>query len=97
MTSLTIDDDIRILDLEELDVNIFRGRSPDESRIRVFGGQVAGQALVFVEVERDDVAEAQAFLAVQPDQLGNRGGNGLFDVHEHKLIRFDDHAKACFS
>lgn len=37
---------IRLLDLEELEVNIFRGRSPDEDRQRVFGGQVAGQALV---------------------------------------------------
>jgi acyl-CoA thioesterase-2 len=37
---------IGILDLEELEVNIFRGRSPDENRQRVFGGQVAGQALI---------------------------------------------------
>src|SRR5262249_43758271 len=28
------------------EVNIFRGRSPQEMRQRVFGGQVAGQALV---------------------------------------------------
>ncbi len=34
------------LDLEQIEVNIFRGRSPDERRQRVFGGQVAGQALV---------------------------------------------------
>ena len=37
---------LTILDLEQLDVNIFRGLSPDESVQRVFGGQVAGQALV---------------------------------------------------
>jgi len=37
---------IAILDLEELEVNVFRGRSPQENRQRVFGGQVAGQALV---------------------------------------------------
>jgi acyl-CoA thioesterase-2 len=37
---------IELLDLEELEVNIFRGRSPQENRQRVFGGQVAGQALV---------------------------------------------------
>lgn len=37
---------LSLLDLEELEVNIFRGRSPDEDRQRVFGGQVAGQALV---------------------------------------------------
>jgi acyl-CoA thioesterase-2 len=35
-----------ILDLEAIEVNVFRGRSPDENRQRVFGGQVAGQALI---------------------------------------------------
>jgi acyl-CoA thioesterase II len=37
---------LTILDLEQLEVNIFRGLSPDENVQRVFGGQVAGQALV---------------------------------------------------
>ncbi|RLU89109.1 acyl-CoA thioesterase II [Streptomyces griseocarneus] len=37
---------VGLLDLEQIDLNIFRGRSPDESLQRVFGGQVAGQALV---------------------------------------------------
>ncbi|MDY7104386.1 MAG: acyl-CoA thioesterase II [Actinomycetota bacterium] len=37
---------LAILDLEPIEVNIFRGTSPDENRQRVFGGQVAGQALV---------------------------------------------------
>ncbi len=37
---------LELLDLEELEVNIFRGRSPKEDRQRVFGGQVAGQSLV---------------------------------------------------
>jgi len=41
-----VDGLVAILDLEELEVNIFRGRSPQEMRQRVFGGQVAGQALV---------------------------------------------------
>ncbi len=35
-----------ILDLETLDVDLYRGASPDTERQRVFGGQVAGQALV---------------------------------------------------
>src|SRR6201987_1437532 len=35
-----------LLDLEQIEVNIFRGRSPDEQVQRVYGGQVAGQALV---------------------------------------------------
>ncbi len=46
MTQKALDELIAILDLEELEVNIFRGRSPQEERQRVFGGQVAGQALV---------------------------------------------------
>lgn len=37
---------VTLLDLEAIEVNVFRGRSPDEDRQRVFGGQVAGQALV---------------------------------------------------
>ena len=35
-----------LLDLEQIELDIFRGRSPDDRRQRVFGGQVAGQALV---------------------------------------------------
>jgi len=37
---------IDLLNLEQIEVNIFRGRSPEERVQRVFGGQVAGQALV---------------------------------------------------
>ena len=37
---------IDLLDLEPIEVNIFRGVNPDEERQRIFGGQVAGQALV---------------------------------------------------
>lgn len=35
-----------VLDLEQIELDIFRGRSPRDHRQRVFGGQVAGQALV---------------------------------------------------
>jgi acyl-CoA thioesterase-2 len=41
-----LDELLASLDLEVLVVNLFRGRSPQDMRIRVFGGQVAGQALV---------------------------------------------------
>jgi acyl-CoA thioesterase-2 len=41
-----LDELIDLLELEVLEVNLFRGLSPDENRQRVFGGQVAGQALV---------------------------------------------------
>jgi len=37
---------ISLLDLEPIEVNIFRGVSPNERSQRVFGGQVLGQALV---------------------------------------------------
>jgi len=41
-----LDDLVSILDLEPIEENIFRGVSPEEKRQRVYGGQVAGQALV---------------------------------------------------
>jgi acyl-CoA thioesterase-2 len=41
-----LDEVVELLDLEQIEVNIFRGVSPDEQVQRVFGGQVAGQALV---------------------------------------------------
>jgi acyl-CoA thioesterase II len=41
-----LDQLLDLLDLEQIEVNIFRGRSPEERVQRVFGGQVAGQALV---------------------------------------------------
>jgi acyl-CoA thioesterase-2 len=37
---------IELLDLEQIEVNLFRGTSPKEGWQRVFGGQVLGQALV---------------------------------------------------
>jgi acyl-CoA thioesterase II len=45
--SKALDRVLELLDLEQIELNIFRGRSPEgEQRQRVFGGQVAGQALV---------------------------------------------------
>jgi acyl-CoA thioesterase-2 len=42
-----LDDVLDLLNLEQIELDIFRGRSPEnERRQRVFGGQVAGQALV---------------------------------------------------
>jgi acyl-CoA thioesterase-2 len=49
-----LDDLVNLLDLESIEVNIFRGVSPDENRQRVFGGQVAGQALVAAARTVDD-------------------------------------------
>ncbi len=44
--SSAIEDLLNVLDLEQLEVNLFRGRSPPTDRLRVYGGQVIGQALV---------------------------------------------------
>ena len=50
-----IQDVVAILDLEPLEVNLFRGRSPQSRWQRVFGGQVIGQALVAACRTVDDV------------------------------------------
>jgi acyl-CoA thioesterase-2 len=51
------DELIELLDLETIDLNLFRGTQPDTLLQRVFGGQVAAQALVAgartVEPERE--------------------------------------------
>ena len=45
-SSSAIDNLLSILDLEPLEENLFRGRSPQQGWQRVYGGQVLGQALV---------------------------------------------------
>ena len=49
-----LDDLVTLLDLEAIEVNIFRGISPPSEQQRVFGGQVAGQALVAASRTVDD-------------------------------------------
>src|SRR6202789_3050922 len=56
MTS-AVQDLLTILDLERLEVNLFRGRSPQVGWQRVFGGQVIGQALVAACRTIDEIAE----------------------------------------
>jgi acyl-CoA thioesterase-2 len=43
---VALDGLVALLDLERLELNLFRGVSPPHSPTRVFGGQVAAQALV---------------------------------------------------
>ena len=59
-----LDELVRLLDLEPIEVNLFRGRSPQDDRQRVFGGQVAGQALVAAgrTVERGTVHSLHAYF-----------------------------------
>src|ERR1035437_1639042 len=44
--SLALDFLVDLLDLEDIEVNIFRGKHPEGERQRTFGGQVAAQALM---------------------------------------------------
>jgi len=46
MNKIDVREIIPLLDLEQIDNNLFRGLSPEEPRPRVFGGQVVAQALV---------------------------------------------------
>lgn len=41
----SVPDLLELLELEQLEINLFRGRQPDTAMQRVFGGQVAAQAL----------------------------------------------------
>lgn len=51
---------LSILDLERLEQNLFRGRSPQDGWQRVFGGQVLGQALVAAGRTIDDPRAAHS-------------------------------------
>ena len=54
---------LALLDLEALEVNLFRGRSPDSERQRVFGGQVLAQALAAARRTVDDDRAAHSLHA----------------------------------
>jgi acyl-CoA thioesterase-2 len=62
--SKALDALVDLLDLEPIEVNLFRGLSPDDDRQRVFGGQVAGQALVAAgrTVDRGAVHSLHAYF-----------------------------------
>lgn len=55
-----IDDLLALLDLEPLEVNIYRGRNRDVGTGRVFGGQVFAQALVAARRTVDGAREAHS-------------------------------------
>ncbi len=48
------DELVRLLDLEHLDVDLYRGSHPRTRRQRVYGGQVAAQALIAAQRSVDD-------------------------------------------
>ena len=58
-----VDKLVDLLDLETLEVNLFRGRTSDEGWRRVFGGQVLGQALVAASRTVDEPRPAHSLHA----------------------------------
>jgi len=62
---------LSILDLEPLEDNLFRGRSPQQSWQRVYGGQILGQALVAAvrTVPPERIAHSLHAYFLQPGDL----------------------------
>lgn len=77
MTALT--DLVELLELEPIEVNIFRGNSPDEDRQRVFGGQVAGQALMAASRTVDEGLSAHSLHSYFL-RAGDPGAPILYEV-----------------
>lgn len=64
VVSIALDFLVHLLDLETIEVNTYRGIQPDEERQRVFGGQVAAQALMAAgrTVERGNVHSLHSYF-----------------------------------
>ena len=72
MPRYTVEDLLSLLDLEQLEHNIYRGRNRDIGSGRVFGGQVLAQALVAARrtVEDARVAHSLHGYFILPGDLG---------------------------
>ncbi len=70
--AVAVENLLNILDLEPLEHNLFRGRSPEDGWQRVFGGQVIGQALVAASrtVEPDRKAHSLHAYFLRPGDPG---------------------------
>jgi acyl-CoA thioesterase II len=62
--SQALDDLVQLLDLETIEVNVYRGDNPPDERERTFGGQVAAQALMAAgrTVERGRVHSLHSYF-----------------------------------
>jgi acyl-CoA thioesterase-2 len=69
--SRAVDNLLSILDLEPLEDNLFRGRSPQQGWQRVYGGQVLGQGLVAAvrTVDKARIAHSLHAYFLQPGDL----------------------------
>ena len=99
-----LDELVDLLDLEPLEVNLFRGVSPKVGRQRVFGGQVLGQALVAAvrTVEEPRTAHslhAYFLLGGDPDipilyEVERTRDGGSFTT---RLVKAIQHGRAIFT
>ena len=78
----TAEDLLRLLDLEPIEVNIYRGTNRDIGSGRVFGGQVLAQALVAARRTIDEEREAQRGGALRSEEeVAQRHRPKLGDDH----------------
>ncbi|PCJ72151.1 MAG: acyl-CoA thioesterase II [Rhodobiaceae bacterium] len=63
-----VEDLIALLDLEQIELNLYRGHSPETSWQRVFGGQVIGQALMaaYRTVDEDRICHSLHAYFIRP-------------------------------
>ena len=73
MTLKNASDLLKILDLEQIEVNIFRGHNHDIGANHVFGGQVLSQALhaAILTVPEDRIAHSMHAYFILPGDLGH--------------------------
>lgn len=77
------------LDLESVELDLFRSRTAREPGHRLFGGEVAAQALVAAERTVDPVAAAHSLHAyfLRPGESGSRVVYQVDRLHEGRTFR----------
>ena len=75
-----LDDLVSLLDLEPLEVNLFRGVSLDRDRVRIFGGEVLAQALMAAGRTVDARASGALDARVLPAAWATRKVPVVYDV-----------------
>src|SRR6266576_2683767 len=71
-----LDDLVSLLDLEQLEVNLFRGYSRDRDRVRLYGGEVLAQALMAAGRTVDD----------EPETIDREGGPHVIDALDFRHV-----------
>ena len=84
------DELLELLDLETIDDNLFRGSQQPSNLVRVFGGQVAAQALVAADRTVDDayVVHSLHSYFLQP---GDTKARIVYDRSEEHTSELQSH------